>query len=152
MTRGGRSGTRRQAHPLKKHKPVLPVQLVHIGQIGQLPQVGDLSHEIHLFARLAVRYGSAWAAKWEGLDMAAVRADWADELAGYAKHPDAIKHALANLPTDRPPNVLQFILLCRNAPEPMPLMLPKPAPTDEEKAKVRSLLQQARERITGGAS
>ncbi len=104
-----------------------------------------------LFARLAVRYGSAWTAKWEGLDMAAVRADWADELAGYAARPDAIRHALGHLPPDRPPNVSQFLLLCRNSPEPMPALLKAPAPTDEEKAKVRSLLQQARERITKGA-
>lgn len=105
-----------------------------------------------LFARLAVRYGSAWSAKWEGLDMAAVRADWADELAGYANRPEAIKHALGHLPPDRPPNVSQFLLLCRHAPETMPALLNAPAPTDEEKAKVRSLLQQARERITGGAA
>lgn len=104
-----------------------------------------------LFARLAVRYGTAWAAKWEGLDMAAVRADWADELAGYAKKPAAIKHALGHLPPDRPPNVSQFLLLCRNCPEPFPALLMAPAPTDEEKAKVRSLLQQARDRITGAA-
>lgn len=102
-----------------------------------------------LFARLAVRYGSAWAAKWEGLDMAAVRADWAAELAGYVNRPEAIKHALIHLPVDRPPNVAQFVLLCRGVPDaPLP-RLPMPAPTDEAKAAVRSLLQQARERITG---
>ena len=105
-----------------------------------------------LFARLAVRYGSAWTAKWEGLDMDAVRADWANELAGYVNRPEAIKHALDHLPPDRPPNVLQFLLLCRNTPESMPVLLNAPAPTEEEKAKVRSLLQLARERIAGSAA
>ena len=68
-----------------------------------------------LFARLAVRYGSAWMGMWNGVDIAAVKRDWAEELAGFADAPDAIKHALANLP-DRPPNVQQFRALCINRP------------------------------------
>ena len=104
-----------------------------------------------LFARLAVRYGSAWAAKWEGLDMAAVRADWAAELSGCANRPEAIKHALNHLPPDRPPNVSQFLLLCRRVPDTLPPLLAMPEPTSEEKAKVRTLLQQAKERITRNA-
>jgi len=68
-----------------------------------------------LFARLAVRYGSAWMGMWSGVDIAAVKADWAEELAGFVNAPDAIKHALENLP-DRPPNVQQFRALCINRP------------------------------------
>jgi len=55
--------------------------------------------EIH--ARLAVRYGSGWAAKWAGFDMAAVEADWAAELAGMT--PEGIRKALGCLPPDFPP-------------------------------------------------
>ena len=102
-----------------------------------------------LFARLAVRYGSAWSAKWEGLDMAAVRADWADELAGYAKRPEAIKHALGHLPPDRPPNVSQFLLLCRNSPEPFPVLLPAPSVTEADKARVREMLAKTKQKLTG---
>ena len=65
-----------------------------------------------LFARLQVRYGDAWTRKWAGLDMAAVEADWAQELGGFSKNPDAIKRALEQLPAEWPPTVAQFKALC----------------------------------------
>jgi hypothetical protein len=40
-----------------------------------------------LFSRIAVRYGADWLRMWEGLDMAAVKADWAETLAGLAGPP-----------------------------------------------------------------
>lgn len=83
-----------------------------------------------LFGRLAVRYGSAWARMWEGIDPAAVRADWAEELAGFEANPSAIQHALANLPPDRPPTVAQFKALCINRPEALPPLLPAPKADD----------------------
>lgn len=70
-----------------------------------------------IFARLQVRYGAAWLNVWKGVDIDAVKADWAEELAGFVNAPDAIKHALAHLPIDRPPNVSQFVALARSAPE-----------------------------------
>lgn len=79
-----------------------------------------------LFGRLAVRYGTAWTRMWEGIDAAAVRADWAAELAGFGGSPEAIKYALEHLPPDRPPNAAQFRALCINRPEPMPKALPAP--------------------------
>lgn len=60
--------------------------------------------EIH--SRLAVRYGSAWRAKWEGLPMEAIEADWAEVLDGM--QPPQIKAALANLPIEFPPTAAQF--------------------------------------------
>ncbi len=79
-----------------------------------------------LFARLAVRYGAAWLNLWNGLDIADVKADWAEELSGFAAAPEAIKHALANLPSDRPPTVGQFRLLCINRPVAGASALPAP--------------------------
>lgn len=79
-----------------------------------------------LFARIQVRYGAAWVRMWEGIDMAAVKADWAEELGGFAARPDAIKHALGNLPTDRPPTVAQFRALCIASPQETPKALPAP--------------------------
>jgi len=38
-----------------------------------------------LFARLAARYGAAWLRMWDGIPLDAVKADWAAELAGFAK-------------------------------------------------------------------
>jgi hypothetical protein len=60
--------------------------------------------EIH--ARLMVRYGSAWATKWAGIDQAALEADWADVLDGMPT--DAVKAALANLPPEFPPTAAMF--------------------------------------------
>lgn len=95
-----------------------------------------------LFARLAVRYGTAWAAKWEGLDMAAVRADWAEELGGFGANPEALKRALANLPPDRPPTVAQFRALCIGSPGDVhdkPKRLEAPSASPEVVAAVKAV-------------
>jgi hypothetical protein len=49
---------------------------------------------------------------WEGIDIAVVKAEWSEELGGFAKNPEAIKRALEHLPVDWPPNVAQFKALC----------------------------------------
>lgn len=77
-----------------------------------------------IFARLVVRYGASWGRQWEGVDPAVVKADWCNELAGLSS--EAIKHALANLPIDRPPNVGQFRALCINRPVPVAFELSPP--------------------------
>jgi hypothetical protein len=69
-----------------------------------------------IFARLAVRYGAKWLRLWEGLDMAVVKADWAEVLDGFESHPESLGYALRYLPTDHPPTALQFRDLCRKAP------------------------------------
>lgn len=86
-----------------------------------------------LFSRLTVRYGAPWLALWAGVDLAAVKADWSNELAGIGA--DAIKYALDHLPPDRPPTVGQFRLLCLNRPPAAPaLPAPKPDPEVARKA------------------
>ena len=84
-----------------------------------------------IFTRLSVRYGSEWVRKWDGVDIAAVKADWASELAGLASNPDAIKHALAHLPADRPPTVTQFRALCIGTPEIAVVQLKGPASSSQ---------------------
>lgn len=79
-----------------------------------------------LFARLQVRYGDAWTRKWDGVDIAAVRADWSEELGGFASAPDALKYGLANLPRDWPPTAGQFAALCLRRPDPKVIALPAP--------------------------
>lgn len=86
--------------------------------------------EIH--TRLLTRYGSAWLMMWEGIDMAAVRQDWAEELSGFVDKPECIKYGLDNLPVDRPPSVQQFAAACNRAPTPTPPALPAP-PADPER-------------------
>lgn len=108
-----------------------------------------------LFARMAVRYGSAWANKWEGLDMQSVRADWAEELAMFENWPEAIAYGLVNLPLDRPPNVGQFRDLCRGAPARRPKLQAVPAVEMSEElraerhAAVQEQLRRVRAKLTG---
>ena len=71
-----------------------------------------------IFDKLALTYGRAWIAKWDGLDPDEVKADWARELAGFDAHPDSIRYALENLPADWPPTVLGFRAIARRAPPP----------------------------------
>ncbi len=84
-----------------------------------------------IFVRLAARYGASWFRMWDGIPMEAVKADWAETLAGLNDSPDAIRYALDNLPVDWPPNSAQFVALCINKPEPAPIALPAPRADSE---------------------
>lgn len=68
-----------------------------------------------IHARLLVRYGSTWIAKYPGIPDELVKHDWATELSGL--RPEQIKHALEHLPPEFPPGVTQFRDLCLRAPE-----------------------------------
>jgi hypothetical protein len=71
-----------------------------------------------LFERLTLRYGHAFLARWKGLSLEAVKADWARELIRYAERPEAIEHALALVDPAEPPTAAQFRDLCSTAPAP----------------------------------
>jgi hypothetical protein len=87
-----------------------------------------------LFARLTVSYGRAFLSQYEGIDIGAVKADWAEKLGGFhrlnAEHKaeaPAIAWALDNLVAGKPPTALEFRQLCRGYREPdHPLGLPAP--------------------------
>lgn len=85
-----------------------------------------------LFDRLAVRYGTQFARQYDGLDIAAVKADWAEELAGFRTAPEALEYALNHADPDRAPNASQFRALARMAPRIEKPTLPPP-PADPEK-------------------
>jgi len=86
-----------------------------------------------IFDRLIVVYGQAFLRRWDGLDLADVKANWAYELRGFATWPDGIRHALENLPPDgAPPTVLQFRALCLRKPPAPPPALPLP-PADPQR-------------------
>lgn len=80
-----------------------------------------------LFDRLTLRYGSAFMDRWAGLCLAAVKADWARELASFAQRPEVIEHALALLDPVEPPTAVQFRALCLTMPAPVrrPQLPPK---------------------------
>lgn len=93
-----------------------------------------------IFDKLTLVYGHAFIGRWAGLDLQAVKADWAHELAGFERNPEAIKHALQHLPVE-PPNVMQFRALANNAPPPELPRLPEPKADPE---RVKRALQAAR--------
>lgn len=70
-----------------------------------------------IFAKLALAYGRDFLARWEGLEIAEVKADWAHELGGFAGQPEAIAYAFAHLPA-KAPTVIEFRAICRQAPAP----------------------------------
>jgi len=84
-----------------------------------------------IFQKLSLVYGRDFLSRWEGQNLSDVQADWAHELAGYVNAPNAIKYALENLP-EKPPTVLQFRAVCRQAPIHSPIQLPEPNLTPEQ--------------------
>lgn len=83
-----------------------------------------------IFEKLTLTYGQSFLRRWADIDIGAVKADWAHELSGFERHPKAIAWALQNMPTDKPPTVLEFKFLARRAPpEDLPrLEAPKASP------------------------
>jgi hypothetical protein len=102
-----------------------------------------------IFEKLALVYGRDFLGRWDGLDIRAVKADWALELGRFANAPDSIRFALDSLPLSKPPTALEFKHLCNRAPDYLPALLPPPQPSAEQKQKVRALLQGVRRRLTG---
>lgn len=98
-----------------------------------------------LFSRLAVRYGRSFLAQYDGIELDAVKADWAQCLGRFG--PDAIRHALDHMSPDRPPNVAQFRALCNSAPPPPLKRLPPPQATPEDREKVRRILAELADKL-----
>ena len=78
-----------------------------------------------IFMKLTLVYGAEFLRRWEGVSVSDVKTDWSHELAGFDENPEAIAHALQNLPSDKPPNVFQFRAIARTLPSKQPV-LPKP--------------------------
>jgi hypothetical protein len=93
-----------------------------------------------LFARISVRYGAAWTRMWEGIDMQAVKSDWAYELGGMQDHPDAVRFGLQHMNPDKPPTASQFRALCNRMPDKAHHALPPPKADPTVIAKVREIL------------
>lgn len=103
-----------------------------------------------LFRKLSARYGKAFLGQYDGVALEDVMADWAEELGGFGARPEALAHAIANLP-ERAPNVAQFRALCVGAPSAAPALPPVPADparVQAELAKVNRAAQPT-DRYTG---
>lgn len=92
-----------------------------------------------IFIKCSLRYGRDFAGRWEGLDMADVKDDWAHELQGIK--PATVAHGLKNLP-DKPPTVKDFIRACSGVPVAPLLKLEAPAANPEI---ARAAIAKARE-------
>lgn len=79
-----------------------------------------------IFARLGVTYGRDFLGRWDGFDLQAIKDDWAEKLAGFTRHPDAIAYALQHLPV-KAPTVVEFCAIARRAPAAPAPRLPAPA-------------------------
>lgn len=87
-----------------------------------------------VFGRLALRYGNEWLRKWEAFDMAAVRADWAETLAGLQHRPTAIRYAFEHVHATKPPTAAEFKAIANRAPsEPQQRLEPPKPPINRER-------------------
>lgn len=79
-----------------------------------------------IFHKLTLLYGRDFIGRWEGLELADVKTDWAHELAGFDAFPEGIAFALQNLPSSRPPTVIEFRAMALKAPKPAAKLLEAP--------------------------
>lgn len=79
-----------------------------------------------IFSKLTLVYGRDFIGRWEGLELADVKTDWAHELAGFENFPEGIAFALQNMPAGRPPTVLEFKAMALKAPRPATKFLAPP--------------------------
>lgn len=79
-----------------------------------------------IFTKMTLVYGRDFLGRWEGLNLADVKTDWAHELGGFEPHPEAIAYALQNLTPGKPPTVLEFRAIALKAPLPKWQELPAP--------------------------
>ena len=79
-----------------------------------------------IFHKLTLVYGRDFVGRWEGLELADVKTDWAHELAGFENFADGIAFALQNLPSGKPPTVLEFRAMALKALRPASKQLEAP--------------------------
>ena len=84
-----------------------------------------------IFEKLTLVYGRTFLDRWAGLDIEAVKADWAHELDGLERKPEAIAYALKNLPAERPPTVLEFRAITYKRPADAAVVIEAPQASPE---------------------
>ena len=101
-----------------------------------------------IFHKLTVAYGRDFLGRWEGIPLDAVKADWADCLAGFEANPGAISYALDHLPDSKPPTAQDFRTICCRAPEAAVPRLEAPKPSPERVSEAFSQMAKAREAVS----
>lgn len=80
-----------------------------------------------LFGFIVTRFGDQFLRRYDGLDLNAVKADWAMQLNGLTRA--QLNFGRLNLPQDFPPNAAQFRVICIRCPEEtrrLPMERPEP--------------------------
>lgn len=95
-----------------------------------------------IFDKLAVRYGAAWLRQWDGVRVELVKADWEEELSGFARNWEPLRYALRNLP-ERCPTVGEFRAIANRCPSPQFERLPAPAADPSVVAQATAQLERA---------
>lgn len=98
-----------------------------------------------VWSTLGIRYGHYFASKWDGFDIAVVKADWRYALKGLTDR--QLQYGIDNLPVGRPPaDVGEFRKVCLMAPAPIPQRaLPRKRGPVEIPPEVRAQFEKLRE-------
>lgn len=94
-----------------------------------------------IFEKMNLTYGHQFLARWDGISVDKLKADWAHELRGFAQSPSAVAYGLEHLPV-KPPTVIEFRAICNSpsAPRPeAPLSLGYRSKTPQELAAERHI-------------
>ena len=105
-----------------------------------------------IFDRMTVRYGDRFLNRWKGIDMEAVRNDWASVLAGFENWPEAFVFAFDNLDDEKPPTATMFRSIALKAPKPERIALPEPKPDPARIAAELAKLAPLRSTVTPASS
>ena len=94
-----------------------------------------------IFLKLSLNFGREFLNRWEGVPIEDVKADWAHELRGFQQNPAAIKFALENCLSGKPPTVHDFKALCIRRPDSTPALPSPPADPERVAAELAKLAQ-----------
>ena len=102
-----------------------------------------------IFEKLTLVYGQQFLARWRDVDLELVKSDWARELGGFEKKPEAIAYALQNLDAEKPPTVLVFRATALRSPAAVLARLPEPSADPERMAAELAKFASIRTAATG---
>ena len=101
-----------------------------------------------IFAEMSLVYGNSFLRRWDDIELEAVLDHWAEHLAGFHPYPEMLKYALANLPSSKPPTVLEFRDIARKMPPPIAPRLEAPKVNKEYSQQMMKLALSKIKRIS----
>jgi hypothetical protein len=115
-----------------------------------MPTTDPLPYAVleQVWEQMLLRYGHQFLARWDGMDIGAVKEDWRYQLAGL--NGAQLSYGCRDYPPGPPPDVVQFRAFCRQMPvagtrPKLPPPGPKPVP-----ASIRQALAKLAEPVEPG--